>query len=71
VDVYKTYFLGHEALAEAVNVEPHIEVGPVIDRLNRFRPLGWYGDMDFSTFRTDSIIVANSTLTAADATALA
>lgn len=69
-NVYKTYFLGKEALAEAVNLEPHIVVGPVIDRLKRFNPLGWYGDLAFEIFRQPAIRVVNSALTAADITAL-
>lgn len=69
-NVYKSYFLGREALAEAVNVEPHIVMGPVIDRLKRFNPLGWYGDLDFQIFRQPAIRVLNSALTSADITAL-
>lgn len=71
VPVYKSYFMGKEALAEAVNVEPHIVLGPVVDRLYRFRPVGWYGDFDHKVFRQEALIVSNTALTAANATALA
>jgi N4-gp56 family major capsid protein len=42
VDLYYTYFLGREALAKAVAIAPHIVIGPVTDRLQRFQPIGWY-----------------------------
>lgn len=71
VNVYKTYFMGAEALAEAVNVEPEIRIAPVIDRLSRFAGVGWYGDLDHAVFRQSALINVNSTLTADDATALA
>ncbi len=70
VPVYKSYFMGKEALAEAVNVEPEIRIAPVVDKLSRNAGIGWYGDLDFARFREEALIVANSTLTAADATAV-
>jgi N4-gp56 family major capsid protein len=54
--VYRSYILGREALAEAVVVEPHIVIGPVTDRLERFRPVGWYGDLDFQIFRQEALV---------------
>jgi hypothetical protein len=63
-NVYRSYILGAEALGEAVIVEPHIVLGPVVDRLGRFRPVGWYGDFDFSIFR-DKALVRTETGTAA------
>lgn len=71
VNVYRTYFLAKEALAEAVNVEPEIRIAPVVDTLSRNRGVGWYGDLDFKVFRQKSLIVANTALSAADAAALA
>lgn len=41
--VYNTYFVGQQALAEAVAEEFHTIRGPVVDKLTRFQPLGWYG----------------------------
>lgn len=49
--VYRTIIAGKQALAEAVAEEPHTVVGPIVDKLNRFRPLGWYGVLGFSRFR--------------------
>ena len=54
--VYRGFVLGREALAEAVVVEPHIEIGPIIDTLSRFRPVGWYGDFAFKIFRDEAIV---------------
>lgn len=38
--VHRTIVVGRQALAEAVAQEPGVIFGPVIDRLNRFRPIG-------------------------------
>ena len=49
--VYRTILCGKEALAEAVAEEPHVVIGPVIDQLMRFRPMGWYGVLGFKRYR--------------------
>jgi N4-gp56 family major capsid protein len=47
VDVYKAVMVGQEALAyihanrAGYGAEPSIVVGPVVDSLERFRPIGW------------------------------
>lgn len=46
-DVYKTLFLGRQALAKAWSRKvsaplPQVVVGEVTDKLKRFRPVGWY-----------------------------
>ena len=51
VRVFNTYVLGQQALAEAVWKEPGIEFGNVVDKLNRFRPVGWHGIINWSVFR--------------------
>jgi len=53
--VYRTIFVGAQGLAEAVAVEPHTVIGPVTDKLNRFRPIGWYGVLGWGRFREASI----------------
>ena len=53
--VARTYFFGREALAEAVVTEPGVVLGPVVDRLLRFKPIGWYGDFDQEIFRQESL----------------
>jgi len=54
---YSTFILGGQALAEAVAVEPHVEVGVVPDRLNRFMSLGWTGILGWSIFRQSCLYV--------------
>jgi len=49
--VYRTIIAGQQALAEATAVEPGIVVGPVVDKLMRFRPVGWYSMQGWSIFR--------------------
>lgn len=61
--VARSYFFGREALAEAVVTEPHIVLGPTVDRLLRFKPIGWYGDFDQQIFRQESLIVHHSSST--------
>lgn len=49
--VFNTYVMGQQALAEAVWKEPGIEFGNVVDKLNRFRPVGWHGIINWSIYR--------------------
>lgn len=53
--VHRTLFLGKEALAEGVVVEPEVRAGVVPDKLNRFFPLGWYGFLGWTVFRQKSL----------------
>lgn len=53
--VYRSYFFGKQALAEAVAIDPHIVVGPVVDKLKRFQPLGWYGLLGWGLYRPQSL----------------
>lgn len=53
--VYRSYVAGKQALAEAVAEEPHTVIGPVVDKLMRFRPIGWYGVLGFALYREDSL----------------
>jgi len=52
---YQTLFFGKQALAEAVAEEPGVVIGPVVDKLMRFRPIGWYGMLGWSIYRQESI----------------
>jgi N4-gp56 family major capsid protein len=49
--VFRTIFAGKQALAEAVAEEPHTVVGPVVDKLMRHRPIGWYGVLGWARYR--------------------
>ena len=53
--VYRTIIAGQQALAQAVAEEPHTVIGPVVDKLNRFRPIGWYGVLGFKRFREEAL----------------
>jgi N4-gp56 family major capsid protein len=60
---FRTYFAGQQALAEAVADEFHIVAGPIVDKLARFRPLGWYGMAGWALYRQEAIIRAETTST--------
>jgi N4-gp56 family major capsid protein len=64
VRVYNTYYTGQQALAEAVAEEFHTVRGPVVDKLTRFQPLGWYGVAGWNLYRPESLIVAQTSSTA-------
>ena len=49
--IFNTYFLGQQALAEATAQEPHIVIGPVVDRLARLRPIGWHAILGWALYR--------------------
>lgn len=55
VRVFRTYFAGQQALAEATAEEPHTVIGPVTDKLMRHRPIGWYGVLGWSRYREESL----------------
>jgi N4-gp56 family major capsid protein len=59
--VFRTIVCGKQALAEAVAEEPHTVIGPVVDRLMRFRPIGWYGVLGFSRYREAALFRIEST----------
>lgn len=53
--VYRTYIAGQQALAEATAVEPGVVIGPVVDKLMRFRPVGWYSLQGWSIYRQEAL----------------
>lgn len=61
VRVFRTYMAGQQALAEAVAEEFHVVVGPVVDKLMRQRPIGWYGVAGWSLYRTEALIRIETT----------
>ena len=52
---YRTIIAGQQALAEAVAEEPHTVIGPVVDKLMRHRPMGWYGVLGFARYREEAL----------------
>lgn len=59
--VYRTIVAGQQALAEAVAEEPHVIIGPVVDKLMRFRPIGWYGVLGWKRYREAALYRIEST----------
>jgi N4-gp56 family major capsid protein len=53
--VYNTIICGQQAMAQAVAEEPHTVIGPVVDKLMRHRPMGWYGVLGFAIYRQDAL----------------
>jgi N4-gp56 family major capsid protein len=58
---FRTLVAGKQALAEAVAEEPHVIFGPVVDKLMRFRPIGWYGVLGWARYREPSLVRIEST----------
>ena len=61
-DVYRTMFLGRQALAKAYSyvdgngAYPMVVPGPVTDSLRRFVPIGWYWLGAYAIFRQTSLV---------------
>jgi N4-gp56 family major capsid protein len=53
--VYRTIVCGGQAMAQAVAEEPHVVIGPVVDKLMRHRPMGWYGVLGFARYREEAL----------------
>lgn len=55
--VYRNLVIGQEALAEAVASPYEVVVGPVVDRLMRFRHVGWKATVGYSVYRQEALQV--------------
>ena len=73
IDVYRTVIVGQDALAKGfakgVGPTPIVRPGPTIDKLMRFRTMGWYWIGGYLIFRQDAIQAIESTSTIATNTA--
>jgi N4-gp56 family major capsid protein len=58
--VYRTFILGREAIAEKVVEEPSTVLSPVVDKLQRFRTIGWYGILGWALYRNESLVILQS-----------
>lgn len=58
---FRSYYFGQQAIAEAVAEEFHMVAGPVVDKLARFRPLGWYGVAGWARYRDEALIRVETT----------
>lgn len=61
--VFNTYTVGQQSLAEACAEEFHTVRGPVVDKLTRFQPLGWYGVAGWSLYRPEALIMSQTIAT--------
>lgn len=55
INVYRALFAGRQALAEIVWEAPHTVIGEVVDNLKRFRPISWYGAMNWAVYRQENL----------------
>lgn len=64
VKKHKLVILGKQALAEAVSLEPKTVIGPVVDRLGRFRTAGWKGILGWNIYRPEAryVITVDSSI---------
>lgn len=61
IDVYQNYMFGRGAVVEWVLDEPHTVIGPVTDKLGRFRTVGWVGDLGWVVYENKALIRTLST----------
>lgn len=61
IPVYSTYYFGRQALVSVEVQAPHVVVGPQIDKLKRFYPLGWYALGGWSIYRPQSLVTVRTT----------
>lgn len=54
-NTYQAFFLGGQALCEAVAEEVNVTIGPVTDPHNRHRPLGYHAAMGWAIYRQDCL----------------
>lgn len=55
INVYRSLFAGRQALAEVVWEAPHTVIGEVVDNLKRFRPISWYGALNWAIYRQENL----------------
>ena len=67
--VYTNLFLGGQAVAKAYSTadgngpNPRVVMGPVVDKLRRFVPIGWYWLGGYGVFRQEAVRVVTTTST--------
>lgn len=64
--VYRSFVFGKQAIAERVVEEPSTVLGPVTDKLQRFRTLGWYSLLGWALYRNESLVVLQSSSSVAN-----
>jgi len=66
VDIYRTAFLGRNALGKAVSLEPGLTITGPFDKLGRMLHIGWYGVLKYGIVDQDSLWVITSASTFGD-----
>jgi len=54
IDAFGTLIIGKQAWAKGIGVDYEVRIGPVTDKLKRFRPIGWYGLVGYGFLRQNS-----------------
>lgn len=54
--VHRSLVFARQSIAEAVAEEPGVRIGPVVDKLMRFRPIGWYGLLGWNIYRDEAVL---------------
>lgn len=60
VDLYKSVFMGADALLMGYNVLPGMRVMPGADKFGRFTHISWYGVFDFKVYNKKNVLVVKS-----------
>ena len=60
VDVYKSYFMGFNALGKAVGQEPGMVISGPFDKLQRFVNMGWLGCFKYGIIEPDALWIVES-----------
>lgn len=74
ITVFRTLFMGREALAKTYSTtdgngpNPRVVPGPIVDKLRRFVPMGWYWLGGYGLFRQASIRAVESSSSIAPTT---
>lgn len=65
--VYRSYVMGRQAFAKATAEQEHVVIGPITDKLMRFRPLGWYGVFGYAIYRQKALVRVETSASITDA----
>lgn len=63
--VYSTYYFGQQALVSCEVESPHTVIGPQVDKLKRFFPIGWYAMAGWSIYRPQALVTVRTSSTLA------
>lgn len=61
--VYRSYVFGQQAFASAYASRPEVVIGPVVDKLRRFQPIGWKGTLAYGIFRQEALFRVETSAT--------